>query len=105
MPAGHSIEPPPRPHQRPQPAIKPLLNLIAPSTPLTTTSPAKPAHHHKRPTTTMNLNPTTKALINTIQRQLKNPITGTAFYTNDSDLIADAVTAFHQQLKAKRLIK
>ena len=53
----------------------------------------------------MNLNPTTKALINTIQRQLKNPVTGTAFYTNDSDLIADAITTFHRQLKAKRLIK
>ena len=53
----------------------------------------------------MNLSPATKALINTIQRQLKNPITGTAFYTNDSDLIADAITTFHRQLKTKRLIK
>ena len=52
----------------------------------------------------MNLNPTTKALINTIQRQLKNPITGTAFYPTDSDLIADAITTFHRQLKAKRLL-
>ena len=52
----------------------------------------------------MNLRPATKALIRTIQRQLKNPITGTAFYATDADLIANAVTAFHQQLKAKRLL-
>ena len=52
----------------------------------------------------MHLSPSTKALIRSIQRQLKHPITGTSFYASDADLIGAAITAFHQQLKAKRLL-
>ena len=52
----------------------------------------------------MHLSPSTRALIRTIQRQLKHPITGSSFYASDADLIGAAITAFHQQLKAKRLL-